>query len=461
MRPLWTAEEVYQATAGCGSAGWWARGISIDSRTLRRGDLFVALRGPRHDAHDHLAEAFARGAVAAVVSREAEAAGPLVRVRDTLAALEDLARHRRAALDARVVAVTGSVGKTGSKEMLRALLARQAPTYASAKSHNNHWGVPLSLAATPHEVRFAVYELGMNRPGEIRRLVQPVRPHVVLITWIACAHLAFFPDEEAIARAKAEIFEATPPPEIAVLPRDNAHFERLRRLARELGVAEIRSFGSAPDADWRLLEAEWGAEESRLVIAAGDRPIRCRLSLAGRHWAMNAVGVLAAIEALGGDVEAAVAGLAELEAPAGRGRRLRVPVAGGELLLLDESYNANPASMRAALEVLGRQPGRRIAVLGDMAELGPRSPELHAALAAAVVEAEVARVFTCGVFMRELRAALPVERRAAHAASAAELLPALRRELRPGDVVLVKGSLASGMGRIVDALQAACAGAEG
>ncbi len=461
---LWRAGEVLAAVGGSGPGGWQASGVSIDSRTLEPGDLFVALRGPRHDAHAFVADAFARGAAAAVVAADAEtpAVGPLVRVADTQQALEALGRAARARCRARIVALTGSVGKTGTKEALRRVLGAQAPTHASAASHNNRWGVPLSLARMPADAAFAVFELGMNRPGEIRTLVHEVRPEVALVTWVAAAHIGFFPDEAAIARAKAEIFEVDPPPAVAVLPADNPHEPLLREVAHAAGVRRILRFGTAPGCDVRLLGLRLHATGSEVEAEVAGRRLGFRLAAPGRHWAMNALAVLATVLALGADVGAAAEALAGFEPPSGRGRRLGLALPeGGTVLLLDESYNANPESMRAALAVLALQPGRRIAVLGDMAELGDHAPRLHAALAPAVEAAGVAEVHLCGAQMRHLYEALPARLRGVLAPDADALLPELRARLRPGDVVLVKGSNASGMARLVAALRQPAAAVEG
>jgi UDP-N-acetylmuramoyl-tripeptide--D-alanyl-D-alanine ligase len=454
---LWHAEEVLRAVGGRGPGGWQAAGVSIDSRTLAAGDLFIALRGPRHDGHAFLADAFARGAVAAVVAADAAVpeVGPLVRVDDPMAALEALGRAARDRSRARIVALTGSVGKTGTKEALRHVLGAMAPTHASAASHNNHWGVPLSLARMPKEAAFAVFELGMNHPGEIRHLVAQVRPQVALITWVAAAHIGFFPNEAAIAAAKAEIFEVEPPPDVAVLPADNAHVALLLEVAQRAGIRQILRFGTAVGCDVRMTGLRLAASGSEVEAEVGGKSLSFRLRAPGRHWAMNALAVLATVLALGGDVANAAAALSDFELPSGRGRRLelRLP-GGGTALLLDDSYNANPESMRAALAVLALQPGRRIAVLGDMAELGAHAAELHAGLAPAVEAADVAEVHLCGTLMRHLYEALPARLRGILAPDAKALLPHLRTRLQPGDVVLIKGSNVSGMALLVEALLA-------
>jgi UDP-N-acetylmuramoyl-tripeptide--D-alanyl-D-alanine ligase len=452
---LWTAEAVAFATGGSARGGWVASGVSIDTRTLAPGDLFVALVGPNNDAHAFVAQALERGAVAAVVSREPEGdvdpAG-LVVVGDTQAALEGLGRAGRDRTRARVAGITGSVGKTGTKEALRHLLSRQAPTHASAASHNNHWGVPLSLARLPEGATYGVFELGMNHAGEIRGLVARVRPHVALITAIAPAHLEFFPSVEAIADAKSEIFEGLEPGGVAVVNRDDEHHARVRARAERCRAGRVVTFGRHPAADWRLQELRLGTESSEVVAIRAGQRLAYRVGMPGEHAALNSLGVLAVAEALGADVAHAAGSLADLHTLAGRGERRRIPVGGGQALLIDESYNANPASMRAALALLGQMPGRRVAVLGDMLELGEQSGRLHAALAAAAEHAGAELVFTCGPRMARLHDALPATRRGAHAADSASLVPAVLDALRPGDVVLVKGSLGSRMARVVDAL---------
>jgi UDP-N-acetylmuramoyl-tripeptide--D-alanyl-D-alanine ligase len=459
MTALWTAEAVTAATGGETPGGWVASGVSIDTRSLTPGDLFVALVGPNRDGHDYVAAALDAGAAAALVSRVPDGADPqrLVVVPDTQLALEGLGRAGRARSAARIAGVTGSVGKTGTKDALRHVLSRQAPTHASAASYNNHWGVPLSLARLPEGASFGVFELGMNHAGELNALARMVRPHVAIVTIVAPAHLAFFPSVEAIADAKAEIFQGLEPGGVAVLNRDDEHYPILRRHAERSPAGRIVTFGRHEAADWRLLEAELAPEHSEVLVATkgGQRRLAYRLGTPGAHWVGNSLGVLAVAEALGADVARAARALADLRPPAGRGERRRVTLpGGGEVLLLDESYNANPASMRAALALLGQMPGRRIAALGDMLELGETSPQLHAALAGPVAEAGLELVFTCGPEMAHLHAALPQSRRGAHESDSTSLAAAVKEALRPGDILLVKGSLGSRMGRIVDALQA-------
>jgi len=453
---LWTSDEAVAVTGGRSPRDWQAGGVSIDSRTVAPGDLFVALQGPSFDGHDFAMAALAKGAAAVMLARlppDLPHDAPVLLVADTLRALEALGRVARRRGTARVVAVTGSAGKTGTKEALHRAFARQGPTTASAASLNNHWGVPLSLARMPRETSYGVFEIGMNHPGEIDRLTRLVEPDVAVITTIAPAHLGFFDSVEAIADAKAEIFNGMTPQGTAVLNADNPHFPRLVAAARSRGIPRILGFGESAQASVRLVDCHLYSTASAVTaMVMGDVVDYC-VSLPGRHWVMNSLAVMAAVQALGADIGAAAVAMATLEPLEGRGRRYPIAVRGGEALLIDESYNANPDSMRAALAVLAasepRHGGRRIAVLGDMLELGTRSEELHAALARPVLDAGVDLVFTVGRAMEELDRALPAKRRAGHAALATELAPTLAAALRPGDVAMVKGSLGSRMAEIV------------
>ena len=454
-RELWTAMEIAAATGGKAHGDWAVVGVSIDSRTVQPRELFIALRGPHHDGHAFVADALARGAAALadrVPDGLSEAA--LVVVDDTMAALTALGRAARARSQARTAALTGSVGKTGTKEALRLALSMQAPTHANAASHNNHWGVPLSLARAPRGTVYAVYELGMNAPGEIAMLTRLVRPHVAMITAVEAAHLGFFPSVEAIAAAKGEIFQGLEPGGVAVLNADNPHFARLVAMAEAAGCGRVIGFGAASGATARLRDAHLDAAGSDVLMSLDGREIAFRVGAPGRHWVANALGVVACAAALGADPEAAALALADFRAPAGRGRQHRLLLPSGSVTLIDESYNANPASVRAALQVLAAAAGRRVAMLGDMLELGDHAPRLHAGLARAVVACGVDRVYTAGPAMRHLHDALPAARRGEHVEDAAALLPILDRELRPGDTLLIKGSLGMRMGRIVEALLA-------
>jgi UDP-N-acetylmuramoyl-tripeptide--D-alanyl-D-alanine ligase len=456
---LWTSAEAEAATGGRGTRPWRATGVSIDSRTLAPGDLFVALAGERQDGHAHVAAALAAGAAAALVARhpaDVPAGAPLLFVPDTLEALTRLglaARSRAAAT--RGVAVTGSVGKTGTKEALRHVLGAQAPTHGAAASFNNHIGVPATLARLPRDARYAVYEIGMNHAGEIAPLVRMVRPAVAAITTVAAAHVENFADGiDGVARAKGEIFAAGG--ETAIIHRDIPHFGSLAASARARGFDRVIGFGADPAAEFRLRDVVLHPGHCEVAARVDGRDIAYRVGAPGRHWAVNSLAVLAAVQALGADLDAAAAALASVSAPRGRGQQRRIGPAGAEALLIDESYNANPASMRAAIAVAaGIAPaagGRRIAVLGDMFELGADSEAEHEALAAPILAAGIDLVFTCGPRMRRLHDALPAAVRGGHGASSEEIAPVVAAALRGGDVVVVKGSLASRMQRVVDAL---------
>jgi UDP-N-acetylmuramoyl-tripeptide--D-alanyl-D-alanine ligase len=456
---LWTDAEAAAATRGRVSAPFAARGVSIDTRTLARDDLFCAIQGVSKDGHEFVDAAFKAGAAAALVQtgRIARPPGPLVEVPDTLAALRDLGRAARQRTGARIAAITGSVGKTGTKEALRAVLAPQGPTHASAGSLNNHWGAPLSLARMPRDVRYGIFELGMNHPGEITPLAELVRPHVALITWIAPAHTEFFKSVAEIADAKAEIFTGMVGG-TAILPRDSDHFERLRRHATRAGLKHIISFGVHPEADARLIEANLAPTRSTVTAEILGARLRYTIGSPGRHWVANSLAVLATVQALGADLARAALALSDVQPPKGRGARHRVPLGRGAFVLIDESYNASPEAVRAAIATLALATpdtgGRRIAVLGDMRELGDNADAIHAELAPSLMAAKVDKVFTCGTHMAALSQALPAPLRGEHAADSAALQPVITAHVAPGDVVLVKGSLGSRMAPIVQALLA-------
>ncbi len=459
---LWTSADAEAATGGRGTRPWVARGVSIDTRTLVRDDLFIAIKGETHDGHDHLAAAFTAGASAAMVARIpagfALDDNAVLVVPDTLEAVTRLGAAARArAPDTRAVAVTGSVGKTSTKDALRHVLAAQAPTHGAAASFNNHIGVPVTLARLPPAARFAVYEIGMNHANEIAPLVRLVRPQVAVITLIAAAHTESFADGiDGVARAKAEIFEAGG--ETAVINRDGPYFDRLAARARARGFSRIIGFGSAADAAFRLVELVMEPTHSTVTAMVDGRRLTYRIGAPGRHWAINSLAVLAAVDALGADVAAAAATLAEVSAVKGRGKQITIGEGDRRFVLIDESYNANPTSMRAALDVLRQVDpapgGRRIAVLGDMLELGLEAARLHAELAAPIDAAGVDLVFTCGTHMAGLAKALPAERRGDHRPSSEQLAALVATAVRGGDVVVVKGSLGSRMAPIVAALLA-------
>lgn len=456
---LWTAAEAEAATRGVARGAWAATGVAIDSRTLKPGDLFVALVGLNHDGHDFAAAALRAGAAAALVSRvpaDLPEGAPLLVVADTLEALYALARAGRLRARARVIAVTGSVGKTSTKEALAHVLGAQGQTHAAVGSYNNAFGVPLTLARLPREAEFGVFEIGMNHAGEIAPLTRLVQPDVALITTIEAVHLENFANIEGIADAKAEIFLGVRPGGAAVLNGDNPFLARLVTHAKEAGIARLLTFGCGAGATARLRNMVLEADGSRVEAAIGGYEVAYRIGAPGEHWVMNSLAVLAGVAALGADPARAAAALAGMKAPAGRGRRHSLDLGTGMATLLDDSYNASPASMRAAFALLALTPvgpgGRRIAVLGDMLELGAGAGALHAALAHPIEAARIDLTFTAGRNMQRLHEALPASLRGAHVAAAADLALPLLAALRPGDTVLVKGSHGSRMHLVVERL---------
>ncbi len=452
MIPLWSADDLARASGGRFETPFAATGVSIDTRTIRPGDLFVALVGENGNGHAYVADALARGAAGALVHRvpESLAGAALLGVDDTLKALVRLGAFARGRFQGRLAAVTGSVGKTTCKEMLRTALAAQGPTHAAEASYNNHWGVPLTLARMPADAAFAVIEIGMNHPGEIAPLARLARPHVALITAIERAHVGHMDGIEGIADEKASILSGLEPGGVAILPRDSALFTRLRGLVPD-GVSTL-TFGADASADVHPPEIGEDADGSNIRAAICGCNVSLRLNAPGRHMAMNALAVLATCRALGvGEARAADA-LGAFTPVAGRGRRRPIALGGGSALLLDESYNASSASVRAALRVLRLQPAsRRIAVLGDMLELGIEAVPEHRGLAPEV-EACADLLFACGPLTRSLFEAVPVPMRAAHTADSASLAPLVARSVMAGDAILVKGSLGSRMKLVVSAL---------
>jgi len=454
---LWTAAEVAAACDGAACGDFDATGVAFDSREVTPGDLFVAMRGEDTDGHRFLPAAFAAGAAGAIVEEPCD--GPYVLVADAFRALQDLGRAARARTAAKVIGVTGSVGKTGTKEALWAALDRtwRGRVHRSIRSYNNHTGVPLSLARTPRDATAAVFEMGMNHAGELAALTAMVRPHVAVVTAIAPAHTAFFPDEAAIAAAKGEIFRGLEPGGTAIVPFDSPHRDRLIASARPYAAA-IRTFGFGDGADVRAAEMVRAPGGGSLVAArlGGGREINLTVAPPGRHWVSNALAVLAAADAVGADLGLAALALGELPGLAGRGRRFDAATPdGGRALVIDESYNANPSSVAATLAVLGHEPGRRVAVLGEMRELGNDSDRYHAALAEHVTGARVETALLVGEAMRPLARALEGRARIVHVADAREAVAAVPGLLRDGDAVLVKGSNGVGLSRLVAALEGA------
>jgi len=443
MSTLWTSAELRAATGGRLEAELGVSRIGFDSRQVEAGDLFVALKAAR-DGHDFVPAAFAAGAAAVMVEHGADSRGLMVA--DTLAALQALGRAGRARSTARIVAVTGSVGKTTTKEMLRLALGAFGPTHAAAASFNNHIGVPTTLANMPRDAAFAAIELGMNNRGEIAPLARMARPHVAIITTIGSAHLGRMGSLDEIAAEKGDILQGLEPGGTAILPADSAYFPALRARA-----GRVLSFGLAEGADIRLLAYEAGAEGGRASIATPAGALELVLAAPGRHLAENATAVLAAIHALGLDIAQAARALEHFGAGPGRGQRRTIAAPGGAALLLDESYNASGPSVLAALAVLKAQPGRRVAILGDMLELGEHGPAMHLALAPAVAES-VDLLHTVGPLMGAMLASLPVGLRGHAAADSSTLAPLMRAALRADDAVLVKGSLGMRMATIILAL---------
>ncbi|MDE0589200.1 UDP-N-acetylmuramoyl-tripeptide--D-alanyl-D-alanine ligase [Halocynthiibacter sp. C4] len=465
MTTLWTQEEAVGATGGEARGDWAVTGVSIDTRTIAEGDLFVALKAAR-DGHDFVAQALAAGAGAALVSRVPDgisAGAPLLIVPDVLTALEDLGRAARARTKGKVIAVTGSVGKTSTKEMLRTVLARQGKTHAAEASYNNHWGVPLTLARMHAGTDFAVIEIGMNHPGEIAPLTDMARPHVAMVTTVAAAHLEAFENIQGIAREKAAIFGGLVDDGTSVVNADLETTDILLEAAR----GEIVLFGASEKANYRLLDVQLANDTTIVSAELEGQPCLFKLSTAGRHFATNAVGVLACVAAAGGDLALASADLAHWVPPSGRGTRETVFLDRVErqmtLEMIDDAFNANPTSMEAALEVLAastpqenigqNRKGRRVAFLGDMLELGENAAEQHADLANLPMIAEVTTVHCIGPLMRGLYDALPLEIRGKWAETAAEIAAEAHELIDAGDVVLVKGSKGSKTALIVDAIR--------
>jgi len=452
MMPLWTSAEIAAATHGTASGAFDISGVAYDSREVGPGDLFVALKGETTDGHNFVPQALAQGAAGMLVSDAID--GPHIRVADTTAALDALGAAGRARSSAKIIGVTGSVGKTSVKEALFAAFDRAAPgtTHRSLKSYNNHVGVPLSLARMPRDAKYGVFEMGMNHAGELARLTRLVRPNIALVTAVALAHGAFFADEAAIADAKGEIFQGLAPRGTAIIPYDSPHRDRLIAAARPY-AAEIVTFGRNPAADIHAREGMATAQGTFVQARLRTAELSFTVGPPGEHWVINALGVLAVIEAAGGDLAAAGLALADLAGLPGRGRRIILRLKGGDALLIDEAYNANPASMRATLKVLGAEKAaRRIAILGSMRELGPDEARLHAELAQPIAEAGVGFALLVGSEMEPLARALEGRIEFAHVADAAAATRRAADLIVPGDAVLVKGSNSIGLSGLVTAL---------
>ena len=457
---LWQSSEVTKATGGISAMDWRAAGVSIDSRTVEQDDLFIAISGPNFDGHDFVQGALDNGAVAAIVAQAVEgvsAVTPLLKVSDTFVALNDLGRAGRDRTSAKVIAVTGSVGKTGVKEALGQLLSVQGETSYSRGSFNNHFGVPLSLTRLPQNAEYAVFELGMNHAGELTPLSQMVRPIVAIVTTVEPAHIEFFSSVDDIARAKAEIFNGLEKGGTAILNQDNEYYELLSDAATAAGAGRVIGFGVHNEAQYKLLDFVLRSDGSSVEASFNGYRFSYQLAMPGRHWVMNSLAVLAAVEAVGADVFAAARAFAQIKPPKGRGERHSISIGDGSIELIDDSYNASPVSIAAALEVLAQAElgpsGRRIAALGDMRELGDKSADLHQGLATYVAAAGVDLVYAAGPEMKHLCDALPGTISVVHTTTSKILIQPLLDEVQPGDVVLVKGSAGSLMGQVVEALK--------
>jgi UDP-N-acetylmuramoyl-tripeptide--D-alanyl-D-alanine ligase len=463
MNWLWTIEALVEAMGGrpLGQIPAGVHGISIDTRTLQPGDAFFAIKGETMDGHDFATAAIKAGAAVLVVAEgKLPALGrltaPMIVVPDVLAALERLAVAARARTRGRVIAVTGSAGKTTTKEALRHALGSVGSVHASDKSFNNHWGVPLTLARLPEDTEYSVFEIGMNHPGEIRPLVKMVRPHVAIVTLVAAAHLGFFRDLDEIAAAKAEIFEGIEPGGAALINRDDPRANLLGKMAREAGVEHVLGFGEYQRSTYRLINCVLNADHSTMTARIGRREVVARIGAPGRHMVQNALAVMGAADLVGADIDRVALALGDLPAQQGRGRRHILAHGGASFTLIDESYNANPASMKAALDLLDATPvegeGRRIAVLGDMLELGEQSEQLHAGIAELVVGTGISHVLLGGPHMKALAEVLPSDIAVVHRDEADDLARLLIETVQPGDVVMVKSSKGIGFSRIVAAL---------
>ncbi len=446
---LWTAGDAAAATGGRAQGDWAVTGISIDTRTIQPGDLFVALKDVR-DGHDFVAQALAKGASAALVSRIPDgvaADAPLLIVADVLAGLEDLGRAGRARMSGRVIAITGSVGKTSTKEMARVALAGQGRIHAAEASYNNHWGVPLTLARMPADTDFAIIEIGMNHPGEIAPLSRMARPHVAMITTVAAAHLEAFGAIEGIAREKGAVFQGLQTIGHAIIPEDLTVTQILRDCADQAGAIVV---GFGRDGMAKLIQARVDDGTLRCRVRVAGETVDITLHTTGTHFALNAVGVLAAIAAAGADVKLAAAALSNWLPPKGRGAVEQL----GAVRLIDDAYNANPTSLLAGLTTLaGLEGGRRVAILGDMLELGADEVAMHRDIAADPVLAQIDLIHSAGPLMRHLHDALPQDKRGQWAESAADLAARAADLVAPGDIVLVKGSKSSKVSTVVDALR--------
>lgn len=459
MNNLWLANEIESLFQISLPNHWECVGVSIDTRTLIPGDLFIALEGDNGDGHSYLDLAAEKGAVAAIVQKNKIKKAPvnfsLINVSNTLEALQVLAVSARERCSAKRIAVTGSVGKTSTKEMLRLALSCQGLTHASVASYNNHWGVPLTLARMPRETKFGVFEVGMNHSGEITPLSQMIAPHVAVITHVAESHAAFFHSLDDIAEAKAEIFAGLSEGGVAVLNQDNSYFSKLSQAARLKGASKVIGFGKNNDADVRLVAVEKTLAGNNIKATVCGKTVSYTLEILGDHWILNSLAVLATINAIGADVNKAALSLKSMLPPSGRGKIYPIKFEKGNFTLIDESYNANPVSMVAAFNVLGQyKDHRKIAVIGDMRELGEISEARHLSLKDVLCQNNIDLVFCCGTYMQSLYETLPKSMQGGYTLHSHDLISSIIGEIENNDVVTVKGSLGTRMKPIVDALLA-------
>lgn len=446
MTSLWDSKTVDEVLGDVSSESWTCSGVSIDTRTIEKGDLFVALKGHNGDGHSFLQEAINKGASALLISEKIESTIPILQVNDTLKALETLGIAARDRSRAHRIAVTGSVGKTSTKDALKTIFKDQGPTHGSVASYNNQWGVPLTLARMPQETQYAIFEVGMNHPGEIRPLSHMIQPHIAIITSVVEAHAEFFESTEEIARAKSEIFEGVLKEGSVILNQDNPYFGLLSLCAQQYDL-NIYGFGKSERADFRLLSWECTADKSEIVAEICGKEFLYRLPLPGLHWVYNSLAILGAAHLAGANMDKVLISLGHIEAPEGRGKRYE-----GPFTVIDESYNANPTSMRAALAVLGQNEGRKIAVIGDMREMGAKARAYHEDLLEPLLENKIDLVFCCGPFMAHLYERLPKAMQGGYAPTSLELIPFVLKNVNPGDIISVKASLGTRVKPIVDAL---------